>query len=176
MFDNNATARTTATAAPTTHGDLATRTRGKQYSAMDTEPRIPDNVYAYDSNIYWLCRGDFEKQEGPGAMCGTLRQLRPRHARCACSGCSASPAAYADPSTYDGADLPDIDMGQGKSIQCVLRNAPSLGTIIRAATQAASQGSAERRTRLGYGSVAKMKTKVYGYKYVPWPTRPSVHI
>jgi hypothetical protein len=46
-----------------------------------------------------------------------------------CLFCSASPAAYADPSTYDGADLSDIDMGQGKSIQCVLRNAPSLGTI-----------------------------------------------
>jgi hypothetical protein len=42
---------------------------------------------------------------------------------------SASPAAYADPSTYDGACLSDSDMGNGKPIQVVFR-CPSLGAII----------------------------------------------
>jgi hypothetical protein len=55
---------------------------------------------------------------------------RGKKSKTECLFCSASPAAYADPSTYDGADLSDIDMGNGKSIQVVcIHQYPSLGTI-----------------------------------------------
>jgi hypothetical protein len=45
-----------------------------------------------------------------------------------CLLCPAPPAAYTDPNTYDRANLSDIDMSNGKSIQVVYR-CPSLGAI-----------------------------------------------
>jgi hypothetical protein len=93
-----------------------------------------------------------------------------------CLFCPAPPAAYTDPSTYDGAALSDIDMGNGKSIQVVSR-CPSLGTIISgsAATQAASQRPNTGSRSDIYGSVAKMNNKVYGSKYVPWSTQVAIY-
>jgi hypothetical protein len=44
----------------------------------------------------------------------------PRHAT-ECLFCPAPPAACTYPSTYDGAGLSDIDMGNGKSIQVTYR-------------------------------------------------------
>jgi hypothetical protein len=123
--------RTTATTTLTTYGDLIIHTRGKQHNATGTKLCIPDNVYADDSNIYWCCREDFEK-EGPGcvehfASFGLNMHLgaRGKKSKTECLFCSASSAAYADPSTYDGADLSDIDMGNGKSIQVVTNTLPS---------------------------------------------------
>jgi hypothetical protein len=89
-----------------------------------------------------------------------------------CLFCSAPPAAYTDPSTYDGTDLSDTDMGNGKSIQVVPRY-PSLGTIISG--DSSCEPEIHRRIGLGYGSMAKMKNKVYGSKYVPWSTQVATY-
>jgi hypothetical protein len=173
----NTAVRTTATITPTTYGDLIAHTRGKQDSATGTEFCIPDNVYADDSNIYWCCREDFEK-EGPGcvehfASFGLNMHLgtRGKTSKTECLFCSASPAAYADPSTCDGADLSDIDMGNGKSIQ-VVHQYPSLGTIISG--NSGCEPEINRRIGLGYGSM-EMKTKVYGSPYVPWSTQVAIY-
>jgi hypothetical protein len=80
---------------------------------------------------------DFEK-EGPGcvehvASFGLNMHLGTRgtgkKSKTECLFCPAPPATYTDPSTYDGVDRSDIDMGNGKSIQVVSRY-PSLRTII----------------------------------------------
>jgi hypothetical protein len=86
--------------------------------------------------------------------------------------CPAPPAAYTDPSTYDGADRSDIDMGNGKSIQVVSR-CPSLGTIISG--DSSCEPEIHRRIALGYGSMAKMNNKVYGSKHVPWSTQVTIY-
>jgi hypothetical protein len=59
-------------------------------------------------------------------------------------------------------------MGQGKSINC-----PSLGTIICGDSSCGPE--INRRIGLGYGSIAKMKNKIYGSKYVPWPTQVAIY-
>jgi hypothetical protein len=111
-----------------------------QNKPMGTEFFIPDNVYADDPSIYWLCREDLEKEGprcvehfasfGPDMQRATSAPAASgKKSKTECLFCSASPAAYADPSTYDGADLSDSDMGNGKSIQVVFR-CPSLGTTI----------------------------------------------
>ena len=73
-----------------------------------------------------------------------------------CLLCPAPPAAYTDPNTYDGADLSDIDMGNGKSIQVVYRY-PSLGTIISG--DSSCDPEIHRRISLGNASMAKMNKR-----------------
>jgi hypothetical protein len=99
---------------------------------------------------------------------------RGKKSKTKCIFCSAPPAAYTDPSTCDcdGADLTDIDMGQGKSIQCVFQ-CLSLGTIICGDSSCGPE--INRGIGLGYGSMAKMKNKVYGSKFVPWPTQVAIY-
>jgi hypothetical protein len=82
------------------------------------------------------------------------------------------PAAYTDPSTYDGTDFSDIDMGNGKSIQVTYRY-PPLGTIISG--DSSCEHEINRRISLGYASMAKMSKKVYGSKYVPWSTQVTIY-
>jgi hypothetical protein len=91
-----------------------------------------------------------------------------------CLFCPAPPAAYTDPSTYDGADRSDIDMGNGKSMQVVSRY-PSLGTIISG--NSSCEPEINRRVGLGYASMAKMNNKVciYGSKYIPWSTQVTIY-
>jgi hypothetical protein len=66
--------------------------------------------------------------------------------------CPAPPAAYTDPSNYDGADLSDIGMGNGKSIQ-VTHRCLSLGTTISG--DSSCEHEINRRISLGNASMAK---------------------
>jgi hypothetical protein len=88
-----------------------------------------------------------------------------------CLFCPAPPAAYIDPTTYDGADLSNIDMDNGKSIQVVSR-CPSLGTTTSG--NSSCEPEINRRIGLGYASMAKIKNKVYG-SYIPWSTQVTIY-
>ena len=176
----NTIVRTTATITLTTYGDLIIHTRGRQHNATGKEFSIPDNVYADDSNIYFCSRKDFEK-EGPRcvehfASYGLNMHLGThgsgKKSKTECLFCSAPTTAYTDPSTYDGTDFSDIDMGNGKTIQVTYRY-PSLGTIISG--DSSCEHEINRRISLGYASMAKMSKKVYGSKYVPWSTQVTIY-
>jgi hypothetical protein len=78
-----------------------------------------------DSNIYWLFKDDFE-EEGSGCVeyfgsFGLNMHLGTpgKKSKTECLFCNALPAAYTDTDTHDGADMSDINMGNGKTIQVV---------------------------------------------------------